>query len=52
MSAISENDPISKIYVFAKIQELHTKKKQKKRGQPVEFCSLLSKESQEGKSPR
>lgn len=51
MSAISENDPISKIYVFAKIQELHTKKKQKKRGQPVEFCSLLSKESQEGKSP-
>ncbi|XP_072393876.1 putative helicase mov-10-B.1 [Diabrotica undecimpunctata] len=52
----SELDPLSTICVFQKVQEIYNKGKkkqqlQKLKGQPVEFCSLLSKEQRQGKSP-
>ncbi|XP_050511316.1 putative helicase mov-10-B.1 [Diabrotica virgifera virgifera] len=52
----SQLDPLSTTCVFQKLQEIFSitaKKKvqQKFRGHPVEFCSLLSKEQRQGKSP-
>ncbi|XP_056633790.1 putative helicase mov-10-B.1 isoform X2 [Diorhabda sublineata] len=57
LSSRAEHDPISKIFVFKKIKEMGQKKSNKSNnkidleGKAVEFCSLISKESREGKSP-
>lgn len=54
LSARAEHDPISKIFVFKKIQGLYKKCSNGPndlQGEAVEFCSLISKESREGKSP-
>nr|XP_023021067.1 RNA helicase Mov10l1-like [Leptinotarsa decemlineata] len=49
----SENDPIAKIFVYEKIDELRKGKNVTKRrkGKAVEFCNIISKESRQGRSP-
>ncbi|KAJ8952961.1 hypothetical protein NQ318_006578 [Aromia moschata] len=56
MSATSENDPISKIFVYEKIQELLATRRKAgaapaRLGQAIEFCSIISKECRHGHSP-
>lgn len=53
MSAFAENDPLAKVFVFNKIEgKSQAYIKQKGPGQAIEFCSVLSKERREGRSPR
>lgn len=53
MSAASENDPLAKIFVYNKLQGVsHSGIKKKTIGKAIEFCSVLSKERRQGRSPR
>lgn len=53
MSAASENDPLAQVFVYDKIRGIsHMNIKHKSFGRAIEFCSVLSKESREGRSPR
>ncbi|KAJ8984692.1 hypothetical protein NQ317_004951 [Molorchus minor] len=55
MSAKSENDPLAKIFVFERIMGLYKQTAGNNctgiLGQAVEFCSVISKECREGRSP-
>ncbi|KAJ8920488.1 hypothetical protein NQ315_005357 [Exocentrus adspersus] len=52
MAARSENDPLAKILVFEEIEGLKSTEINKSRqGQSIEFCSIISEECRQGKSP-
>ncbi|KAJ8920487.1 hypothetical protein NQ315_005356 [Exocentrus adspersus] len=52
MALQSENDPLAEILVFEKIAGLYNKKKRiVHQGHAIEFCSVISEECRQGKSP-
>lgn len=53
VSVKAHNDPLAEICVFERIQGLQKKKRKNKQrvGQAVEFCSIVSQERRQGRSP-